>query len=96
MSRVSAPKPPDAPRAGQRAVGYVEFTRATHFPVFGWVQRLRAGEPIPDAYGQPTKFQPPRMYRDADTGELVIGDRRFSIHGPAIWTYELTAAAAGK
>lgn len=81
-------------KSNQRAVGTVEFIRPVNLPDLGWQKRLVAGESVyKDSQPQGQKLAVPIMWRDGDTGEMVIGSRRFPIQGGVIEWYELARGA---
>lgn len=90
------PAPVKAPAAAIRAVDFVEFTEAVYFEGMDFVRKLEAGACFPrGGYPGGVECKTPTMYRDADTGELVIGEDRFPLSGGLVRRYRLAKAAKG-
>ena len=93
------PKSPDVksvpePSTNRRAVASVTFIRPVDIEGLGWQRRLEAGGKV-KINSQPTspEVPVPTIWRDGDTGELVIGDSRYPIQGGVVESYKLALAA---
>jgi hypothetical protein len=94
-----APKTPPAPAAGSplRPVALVVFVRPVDVPGYkAKVKQLIADKPVEIPYDDAPAKAPPPMYRDGDSMELIVGSRRYPIHGGVVESYELAKMAKGK
>jgi hypothetical protein len=88
---------PAAPKSPLRPVAYLRFLRPTAVPGYDRHQlELTAGADTAPLAGAPSRdnVATPPMFRDAETGDFLVGEDRYPAH--MVERYRRARMAAGK